>query len=326
MDSSAPGRACPLNYRYRARDLAAGGKLEVGVVYVVGGLYGNRFALETILRMRDAEREEVALVFNGDFHWFDADADGFDAVNREVLRHHALRGNVETEIADEDHGAGCGCGYPDWVADAEVERSNRILARLRETARQFPRGRSALGRLPMHLAARVGPVRVGVVHGDAESLAGWGFSRERLLENQGNIGRWFAESGVDVFASSHTCLPVAAAIGDGLLINNGAAGMPNFSGTRFGVITRIGLGPSPVPALYGTRRDGVHVDALPVRYDHDAWMQQFLHVWPDGSDAHASYMKRILQGPAYSLNSAVGDRFSIGIGGRNATSTEIRAA
>ena len=33
--------------------------------------------------------------------------------------------------------AGCGCGYPDSVGDAEVARSNAILAQLRETARGF---------------------------------------------------------------------------------------------------------------------------------------------------------------------------------------------
>ena len=326
MEGSAPGRACPLSYGYRARDLAAGSVLEAAAVYVVGGLYGNRFALEEILRLGDAEQDEAVLVFNGDFHWFDADPDTFDAVNREVLRHHALRGNVETEIAGEDQGAGCGCGYPDWVGDAEVERSNRILARLRETARAFPGARRALGRLPMHLAARVGPLRIGIVHGDGESLAGWGLSQERLPENRETIARWLAEAGVDGFASSHTCLPVAAAVGDGILINNGAAGMPNFSGTRFGVITRVGLGPSPVPALYAARHRGVYVEALPVHYDHEAWVRQFLQFWPEGSDAHASYMKRILHGPGFSLAHAVGEGFSVGIGGENAAAGEIRAA
>jgi len=312
MENSAPGRACPLNYRYRPGDLARRDDLETETLYVIGGLYGNRFALEAVLAMRDAERGDVTLVFNGDFHWFDADAATFDGVNRKVLGHRALRGNVETEIAGEDDGAGCGCAYPEWVSEADVERSNRILDRLRETARKFPGARAALANLPMHLTARVGPVRVGIVHGDAESLAGWGFSQERLHENRANIARWFTQSGVGVFASSHTGLPVAIAMGGGILINNGAAGMPNFSGTRFGVITRIGLAPSPVSALYGTRVAGVHIDALPVHYDQGAWLWQFLEVWPEGSDAHASYLSRILHGPAYLPSRAAREGFTLG--------------
>lgn len=58
----------------------------------------------------------------------------FDRVQREVLAHTAMRGNVETELADEEatQDTGCWCAYPDWVGDAFViERSNRILNRLR---------------------------------------------------------------------------------------------------------------------------------------------------------------------------------------------------
>src|SRR6266581_5214135 len=118
----------------------------------------------------------------GDFNWFNADPTEFRGINDTVLRHVALRGNVETEIAGEGAGAGCGCGYPEWVGDGEVERSNEILERLRETARGFPDLCARLGGLPMHLVAEVGGLRVGIAHGDAESLAGWQFSQEALRE------------------------------------------------------------------------------------------------------------------------------------------------
>ena len=93
-----------------------------------------------------------------------------------------LYGNVETEISGEDGGAGCGCAYPAEVSDALVRRSNEILARLRETARGLEGARERLAALPMHLVARVGSARVGIVHGDAVSLAGWGFDRDRLAD------------------------------------------------------------------------------------------------------------------------------------------------
>jgi hypothetical protein len=111
-------------------------------------------------------------------------------------------------------------------------------------------------------------------------------------------------STIDVFASTHTCL---AALCDAprpnrlTIINNGAAGMPNFSGTRFGVITRIATSPSPYPRLYGLTRGGVSIDALAVRYDTDAFLHDFLSRWPEGSPAHRSYFHRIMNGPDYDI-------------------------
>ena len=96
-----------------------------------------------------------------------------------------LRSNVETELANDDSGAGCGCAYPDYVDDADVSRSNSILQRLRSVARTCCHVRQQLAQLAMHAVARVGDVRIGLVHGDAKSLAGWRFDAAALqqLEN-----------------------------------------------------------------------------------------------------------------------------------------------
>ena len=243
------------------------------------------------------------MVFNGDFNWFNVDQDGFESVNRTVLGHIALRGNVETELAADDASAGCGCGYPDWVGDAEVERSNAILERLRDASRGFPALRAALGRLPMTLVARVGGTRIAVVHGDAESLAGWGFSQEVLDEPRQleRISRWFVEARVEIFAGSHTCLPVFRELPGGRVVaNNGAAGMPNFRATRHGVITRIGTTPARgAQALYAVRSGNTCIEALPVHYDVGRFEREFLSNWPVGSPAHASYHGRIVRGPDY---------------------------
>ena len=243
------------------------------------------------------------MVFNGDFNWFNIDQDGFESVNRTVLGHIALRGNVETELAADDASAGCGCAYPDWVGDAEVERSNAILERLRDASRGFPALRAALGRLPMTLVARVGRTRIAVVHGDAESLAGWGFSQEALDEPRQleRISRWFAEARVEIFAGSHTCLPVFCELPGGRVVaNNGAAGMPNFRATRHGVITRIGVTPARgAHALYAVRAGDTPIEALPVHYDLARFEREFLSNWPAGSPAHASYHGRIVRGPDY---------------------------
>jgi len=307
-----PGRTCPLHYRYAPGALAREPDLRCTTLYVIGGLYGNRRALDAALRLAATESEPVSMVFNGDFNWFNCHADDFSALNQVVLRHTALRGNVETEIAADDDAAGCGCGYPDWVDQNEVDHSNRIMTMLRATACRFPELRARLASLPMHLMAEVGGIRVAIVHGDTRSLAGWDFAQESLLDPaaQRALAAEFDATQSRVIASSHTCLPVAAdcdtRAGRCVLINNGAAGMPNFRDMRFGLITRISTQPArPETALYGTRIGTVHIDALPLHYDHEAWLEDFLCQWPAGSPAHDSYYKRICAGPEYTAEQAV---------------------
>lgn len=307
-----PGRSCPLHYRYAPASLNRPPEIVADTLYVIGGLYGNVQALRAITEMAATEHHPSTLVFNGDFNWFNCDAAGFAAINEAVLAHHALRGNVETELACDDDAAGCGCAYPDNVSDAEVGRSNAMLTQLRATARAFPALRGRLAALPMNLVAAVGGLRIAIVHGDCESLAGWAYD-ESALTNSGGVAAVAAhctEARARIIASSHTCLPVAvkldAAHGPCALFNNGAAGMPNFAGTTFGVITRIATAPAQSPAaLYGTVIDGAHIDALAVRYDHAGWRQNFAANWPAGSAGHLSYHQRITSGPRYGLNRAM---------------------
>jgi hypothetical protein len=181
---------------------------------------------------------------------------------------------------------------------------------LRETARAMPEVRARLAALPMHLVARVGDARVGIVHGDAASLAGWGFAHDRLADPA--HARWvenaFRDARVDAFASSHTCLPVLHTLEvDGarrVIANNGAAGMPNFAGTRHGIVTRIGVAPFEGPERFdGAVVAGAHVDLLRLLYDHERWLARFRAAWPAGSTAHTSYHRRITDGPRFEARS-----------------------
>ena len=287
-------------------------EIHADTVYVIGGLYGNLPALNAILQLAASEAVTPTLIFNGDFNWFNVDAASFTAINREVLRHVALRGNVETELGADD-GAGCGCAYPEYVMDADVERSNAIMGRLRGTARVFPEFVQSLSALPMHVVAAVGSMRVGVVHGDAESLAGWRFAHDGLHDaaNVSWLQRICREANLAGFASSHTCLPTFRRFADAgrqvFVINNGAAGMPNFSHTQYGLISRLSLHAAPDGlAQYGDVIDGVHVDAIPVHYDAMQFQNLFLENWPECSPAHDSYFKRIVDGPAYAAPHALG--------------------
>ena len=302
-----PGRTCPLSYRYGAEALARPAQLRAETLWIAGGLYGNVLALQALLEAYAADGTEKALIFNGDFHWFDVDPRDFRLVNETVLAFLATRGNVETELAKPGDSAGCGCAYPDWVSEATVEHSNRIIERLRATARQVPEALAALAGLPMHLVASVGDTRVGIVHGDATSLAGWGFSQETLATAAGmrQAERAFNEANVHVFASSHTCLPVLQRFAGGRIIaNNGAAGMPNFRGETYGIATRISLQPHR-EAIYSSRSGHAVVEAVPLRYDSRAWRERFLAQWPAGSSAHRSYWNRIVDGPSYHRQQAL---------------------
>jgi hypothetical protein len=311
MSADEPGRSCPLHYRYRPSDLARPATDRCNVLYVVGGLYGNVQALQRVIELFERERGDKRLLFNGDFHWFDVDAQAFEQIQRGVLAFDAMRGNVETELAAPDHeggDAGCGCAYPEWVAGSVVERSNRILARLRDTARGLSGACAAMQALPMWRRIDVGDTRVAIVHGDAQSLSGWGFAQETLHDAaaQRIARRWFDEARVDVFASSHTCLPVFHAFDDRLLLNNGAAGMPNFAGAREGLLTRIATCPfDGAQHRFGIEQGGLHFDAIAIDYDHAAWQRSFLAQWPAGSDAFASYASRIADGPDYHVADAL---------------------
>jgi hypothetical protein len=303
------GRICPRDYTYAPSVFARVPDFAAETLYAIGGLYGNLSALAAIERLAAAERTAPAFIFNGDFHWFDAEADWFAEVERGVSPHRALRGNVETEIArSTDVGAGCGCAYPDNVDAGIVDRSNSILRQLRTYA--TPGARTRLGSLPMHVVAQVGTLRIGVVHGDAGALAGWRFSHEALDQpaNKAWLNDVRAASQIDVFASTHTCLPALRDFdlpaGRMRVVNNGAAGMPNFAGTRCGVITRIATTPSPYATLYGLQRNGVFADALAVHYEEDAFLTRFLARWPQGSAAYLSYFSRLTEGPDYDLAQA----------------------
>jgi len=159
----------------------------------------------------------------------------------------------------------------------------------------------------MHCRAEVGGEPIGIVHGDAESLAGWGFAHEAMrapgTAAPRHIADWFERAGVIAFASSHTCLPFVQEFEVGgarrVLINNGAAGMPNFRATTYGVLTRVSSRAAPHERLYGTAVRGVHFDALAIRYDQAKWVERFERNWPAGSPGHASYFKRVVAGPDF---------------------------
>ena len=129
--SEGNGRACPLSYYYGAAALEPRcADVEADVVFVVGGLYGNVEALREIesrvageydsmksplidsscLGRRGDESEPIgalramtkktAVVFNGDFNFFNANVHEWDIINRSII-HGTRRFNDMTRCDQE---------------------------------------------------------------------------------------------------------------------------------------------------------------------------------------------------------------------------------
>lgn len=335
--------ACPLSYRLGAQRLRQAPLIRApSTLYAVGGLYGNVPALRAIQKLALAEEatsgKPVTIVFNGDFNFFNASALWWRELNEEIFsKHVATAGNVEVESAAEEQPTGCGCGYPSYVSPGMVDRSDNIVSALwtAAAAAGAPELLGWLRELPKALVAEVGAARtrVGIIHGDVESLAGWQLGVEAMepadvglraalgcddasgqathlpTTPRERIVEWCADAEVDGLLCTHTCLPFGQilrggggeeAAADVAVFNNGSAGMPNFAGERFGLITRVSddIMTRPADSLYGgVTRGSLRWDALPVRYDHDEWIEMFEARWPKGSDAFLSYHERLLHGP-----------------------------
>ena len=90
------GRACPVDYRIAPDAFMGEATVTADVLYVVGGLYGNPFALDAVDALVASEdSENVKVVLNGDIHWFDKNAENFANIERRIERHIPLVGNVE---------------------------------------------------------------------------------------------------------------------------------------------------------------------------------------------------------------------------------------
>ncbi|MGM0768185.1 MAG: hypothetical protein ACQEV6_09170 [Pseudomonadota bacterium] len=299
------GRSCPLAYRYDPG--ALGNQPEPvfeDVLYVIGGLYGNPFALDEIEDMARAEERQghrVKLVFNGDFNWFNASDALFRQINNRVLDHTVSLGNVDYELANPSPGAGCGCAYPAFVDQGVVERSNRMMERLQATAGEHPDILKRLSLLPRYRCLIFGGLKVLVLHGDPESLAGWGLAHESFAAgNEAALAGWFGATDADLMVSTHTCLPVLwqGLVGgrSRMVANNGSAGMGNLSSDPRGLITRIGFTSPVAEPVAGIESRGLKVTLMPVAFDFQGWMQEFDRLWRPGSAAAVSYRDRLLTG------------------------------
>ena len=184
------GRNCSLEYILRKNWTKKIKKLEAEVIYVVGGLYGNSYALEIINEM--AQDENAKVVFNGDMHWFDVEKEDFLKVEELSKDSIKLLGNVEFELLNNTSSLGCGCNYPQDVSDGVVERSNIIHNMMKENIK----GDDILNDIKERsktLVLDFSGKKIAITHGDEKSMSGWECSNDNLkLESRKKeLDSWF---------------------------------------------------------------------------------------------------------------------------------------
>lgn len=282
-------------------------------LYCIGGLYGNIEAMKTCIEMLKDESGDVCVTLNGDYHWFDGELESFLEIERLVEPYIPMNGNVELELSrPEAGGVGCGCSYPTSMSDNFVNRSNAIYAKLRATIAQKNGLAESLRGRPAWGVVRVGDALVGITHGDEKSVSGWDCSVDALRRSERleELEEFFANHAVDVLSTTHTCAAAAMTVGNGAVINNGSAGLPEYKDMIFGLVNRISTTKHP-DALYRAEVKGAYIEAVPVRYDNDTFISWFDSIWEEGSPAAKSYRPRAIAGPDTVISDAVSGDFEV---------------
>lgn len=271
--------------------------VEEDILYVIGGLYGNFFSVETINRMAEEEKSAPLMIFNGDMHWFDVAYDDFMAVENNT-RGIKLLGNVEFELPTSPDKVDCGCNYPPDVDEGAVARSNVMHS----TMKKNMRGKAILEELATRektVAISAMGLTIAITHGDEKSMSGWDCARDALQKEgrRNELAAWLKENHIDILATTHTCLPAITAIDSSVVCNNGSAGMANVRGKTFGLITRIAKTPHS-KAVATKQVNDVYVELVKVEFPIKPFVEYFDQCWPEGSPASISYRNRIVGGTA----------------------------
>ncbi len=296
------GRSCPMDYAI-SPTIFQEEPVQADSFYIIGGLYGNPFALkklkEDVQKEKEATGIEPTLIFNGDYHWFDCDPQSFAWIEETISQDIKMLGNVEAEFLRQGQNeAGCGCAYPSTTSDQTVEWSNAIHAQLKTMVQghDFPHSYFKHERPPA-LCIEAKGHRIAVLHGDEKWLAGWENDASRLMEEdrQQELKNFMDSHQLDAISCTHTCRPVVLEWPEQILINNGSSGMASCDAGLFGLYCRISDQPSP-RALYRKSLSSVYMELLPLEFDQQAFLNWFDELWPAGSPAALSYRDRISQG------------------------------
>ena len=296
------GRNCSLAYilnKNWTKDIV---DAKSDVLYIVGGLYGNSFALNKINEL--AKSENAQIIFNGDMHWFDVKEEDFLSIEKNSEGNSIkLLGNVEYELISKDDLLGCGCNYPEDVDSGVVDRSNIIHKMMKENVKNIDILEDIKSRKKT-LVVRYFDKNIAITHGDEKSMSGWECSHNNLQNKarQKDLDSWFEKNNIDIMATTHTCLPVVYNNGKNIVVNNGASGMANIINTTYGLVTRISKTPSPL-AIISEKIENVYVELIKIEFDIDKFLEWFESIWNYDSPASISYKNRIINGTNLEIKS-----------------------
>jgi len=189
---------------------------------VCGGAYGNLQVLEALAAFQlETGIPDSHVIHTGDAVAYCADT---EAATQFIASRgwHAIKGNVEEQIAAGAQD--CGCGFEEGSA-CDVA-SARWYAHA--VATLSPASKAWMAGLPSHLTFTMNGLRVHVVHGSVNQTNRfmWASLPETDFANE------LDASAADVVIAGHTGIPFTRFIGERCWHNSGALGMPANDGTR----------------------------------------------------------------------------------------------
>jgi predicted phosphodiesterase len=189
---------------------------------VCGGAYGNLQALEALAAFQsEAGVPDSLVIHTGDAVAYCTDT---EAATQFIASRgwHAIKGNVEEQIASGAQD--CGCGFEEGSACdvASARWYAHAVATLSTASKAWMAG------LPSQLTFRMSGLRARVVHGSVTRTNR--FMWESLPERE--FAAELDGSAADLVIAGHTGIPFTRFIGERCWHNSGALGMPANDGTQ----------------------------------------------------------------------------------------------
>ena len=226
-----------------ARDL---GSVD-GPLMICGGANSNLEAFTAMLA--EADRRGIGpshIIHTGDVVAYCADPEA----TTEALRSsgiHAIKGNVEAQLAGGE--ADCGCGFGEGSVCSVLSQAWYGFAR-EALSSELCRW---MGALPQALTLRLGGKRLRVVHGGVTEINRYLFASlpDDIFNDE------LDAAGADVGVGGHCGLPFTKTLGDRQWHNSGALGLPANDGT-----------PRVWVSVLHASGDGIEFEPVPLTYDH----------------------------------------------------------
>lgn len=217
-------------------------------VLICGGAYGNLQALEALAELQLALGiSDACVIHSGDAVAYCADTET-SVQFMAARRWHAIKGNVEEQIALG--AADCGCGFEEGSACdvASARWYAHAVATLSVQSRQWMSG------LPGQLTFSISGISARVVHGSVQQTNRFMFASLPDIEFEQELD----DANADLVIAGHTGIPFTRAIGNRCWHNTGALGMPANDGTSRVWASVI----RPEPDGLGITHHAIEFDAL----------------------------------------------------------------